>query len=254
FNTNSAQTDGTLRLAGITTITPDGGARIGGSGGDLYLGNANNSNWVKVQDICSHNGSNYWYIYQNGNAHFNNIASTGATINGNLSVAGLINNKGILPTNYEVNNKGVGCYVSADALCSGITAITDSIPVDNLSIVYSNDNGNSWTNYNISNDTKFKAYANVAGVDALYLGNKVITGNTDAEKLAQIKKNELMFSFEIPNSCYSQVYFACVDIGQGVGVTCTVEYLNSKSVIVNTYIKYMTGWNQFNYINLSNGN
>lgn len=254
FNANSAQSNGTLRLAGITTITPDSGARIGGSGGDLYLGNANNSNWVKVQDICSHNGSNYWHIYQNGNAHFNNIVSTGATINGNLSVTGLISNKGILPTNYEVNNKGAGCYVSADALCSGITAITDSIPVNNLSIVYTNNNGNSWVNYNISNDTKFKAYANVAGVDSLYLGGNVITGNTDAEKLAQIKKNELMFSFEIPNSCYSQVYFACVDIGQGVGVTCTVEYLNSKGVIVNTYIKYMTGWNQFNYINLSRGN
>lgn len=260
FNANTPQLDGTLRLAGIKTITPDSGARIGGSGGDLYLGNANNSNWVKVQDICSHKGSNYWYIYQNGNAHFNNISSTGVTINGNatidsnLSVNGLINNKGILPTNYEVNNKGASCYVSADALCSGITAITDSIPVDNLSIVYSNDNGTNWTNYNISNDTKFKAYANVAGVDGLTLGGNVITGNTDAEKLAQIKKNELMYSFEIPNSCYSQVYFACVDMGQGVGVTCTVEYLNSKGVIVNTYIKYMTGWNQFNYINLSNGN
>lgn len=266
FNANSAQSNGTLRLAGITTITPDSGARIGGSGGDLYLGNGNNTNWVKVQDMCSQVNSSYWSITQYGSATFKSLTvndviscdsisvSKNAVIAGNLSVNGLINNKGILPTNYEVNNKGMGCYVSADALCSGITAITDSIPVDNLSIAYTNDNGNSWTNYNISNDTKFKAYANVAGLDSLYLGNNVITGNTDAEKLAQIKKNELMFSFEIPNSCYSQVYFACVDIGQGVGVTCTVEYLNSKGVIVNTYIKYMTGWNQFNYINLSNGN
>lgn len=266
FNANSAQTDGTLRLAGITTITPDSGARIGGSGGDLYLGNANNSNWVKVQDICSQVNSSYWNISQSGSATFKSLTvndviscdsisvSKNALIAGNLSVNGLINNKGILPTNYDVNKKGAGCYVSADALCSGITAITDSIPVDNLSIVYTNDNGINWTNYNISNDTKFKAYANVAGVGSLYLGSNVITGNTDAEKLAQIKKNELMFSFKIPNSCYSQVYFACVDIGQGVGVTCTVEYLNSKGVIVNTYIKYMTGWNQFNYINLSNGN
>lgn len=266
FNANSAQSNGTLRLASITTITPDSGARIGGSGGDLYLGNGNNTNWVKVQDMCSQVNSSYWNIRQLGNATFKSltvndviscdsiIVSKNAVIAGNLSVNGLINNKGILPTNYEVNNKGTGCYVSADALCSGITAITDSIPVDKLSIVYTNDNGNSWTNYNISNDTKFKAYANVAGVDSLYLGGNVITGNTDAEKLAQIKKNELMFSFEIPNSCYSQVYFACVDMGQGVGVTCTVEYLNSKGVIVNTYIKYMTGWNQFNYINLSRGN
>lgn len=266
FNANSAQSNGTLKFPGITTITPDGGARIGGSDGDLYLGNANNSGFVKVQDMCSQVNSSYWNITQFGSAMFKSLTVTNvincdsisvsknAVIAGNLSVNGLINNKGILPTNYEVNNKGMGCYVSADALCSGITAITDSIPVDKLSIVYTNDNGNSWTNYNISNDTKFKAYANVAGVDSLYLGSNVITGNTDAEKLAQIKKNELMFSFEIPNSCYSQVYFACVDIGQGVGVTCTVEYLNSKGVIVNTYIKYMAGWNQFNYINLSNGN
>lgn len=265
FTANSPQSDGTLRLAGIKTVTPDSGARIGGSG-SLYIGNANNSGWVYVQDICSQINSSYWNITQYGSATFKSLTVTdiincdsisvskNAVIAGNLSVNGLINNKGILPTNYEVNNKGTNCYVSADALCSGITAITDSIPVDNLSIVYSNDNGTNWTNYNISNDTKFKAYANVAGVDSLYLGGNVITGNNDAEKLAQIKKNELMFSFDIPNSCYSQVYFACVDIGQGVGVTCTVEYLNSKGVIVNTYIKYMTGWNQFNYINLSNGN
>lgn len=66
---SNKRSNGTLKFPGITTITPDSGARIGGSGGDLYLGNANNSNWVKVQNICSHNGSNYWYIYQSGNAH-----------------------------------------------------------------------------------------------------------------------------------------------------------------------------------------
>lgn len=89
FNANSPQSDGTLRLAGIKTVTPDSGARIGGSGGDLYLGNANNSNWVKVQDICSHNGSNYWYIYQSGNAHFSNINVVGtATIGGDCLVKG----------------------------------------------------------------------------------------------------------------------------------------------------------------------
>lgn len=265
FNANSPQSNGTLRLAGIKTVTPDNGARIGGSG-SLYIGNANNSGWVYVQDMCSQVNSSYWNITQNGSATFKSLTVTdvincnsisvskNAVIAGNLSVNGLINNKGILPTNYEVNNKGTNCYVSADALCSGITAITDSIPVDNLSIVYSNDNGTNWTNYNISNDTKFTGYANVAGVDSLYLGGNVITGNNDAEKLAQIKKNQLMFTFDVPNNCYSQVYFASVDIGQGVGVTCTVEYLNSKGVIVNTFIKYMNGWNQFNYINLSNGN
>jgi hypothetical protein len=260
FTANSAQSNGTLKFPGITTITPDGGARIGGSGGDLYLGNANNSNWVKVQDICSHNGSNYWYIHQNGNAHFNNIGSTSATINGNatidgnLSVTGLISNKGILPTNYEVNNKGMGCYVSADALCSGITAITDSIQVNQVTVQYSNDNGTNWTNYEMSNDNKFKLYANTAGAYQIYLGYNVITGNNDAEKLAQVKKNELIVSFHISNSCYSQVYFASVDISNGISTICTVEFLNSNGTATNTFTKVMTGWNQINYINLSNGN
>ena len=83
------RSNGTLKFPGITTITPDRGARIGGSGGDLYLGNANNSNWVKVQNICSHNGSNYWCIYQSGSAHFSNINVVGtATIGGDCLVKG----------------------------------------------------------------------------------------------------------------------------------------------------------------------
>lgn len=262
FTANSAQSNGTLKFPGITTITPDGGARIGGSGGDLYLGNANNSNWVKVQDICSHNGSNYWYIYQNGNAHFNNIGLTGATINGtttingtatingNLSVTGLISNKGILPANYEFNNKGANCYVSADALCSGITAITDSIQVNQVTVQYSNDSGNSWTNYSMSNDAKFNLYASNAGLTQVYLGYNVITGNNDAEKLAQVKKNELIVSFYISNSCYAQPYFASVDISNGIDTICTVDILNNSGAIVETYTKHMTGWNQINYISL----
>lgn len=104
FTAIKPQSDGTLKFPGITTITPDSGARIGGSGGDLYLGNANNSNWVKVQDICSHNGSNYWYIYQSGNAHFSNINVVGnATIGGNTTIGGNCLAKG-----------GVTAYQSSD--------------------------------------------------------------------------------------------------------------------------------------------
>ena len=104
FTAISPQNDGTLKFPGITTITPNAGARIGGSGGDLYLGNANNSNWVKVQDICSHNGSNYWFIYQSGNAHFSNINVVGtATIGGNTTIGGNCLAKG-----------GVTAYQSSD--------------------------------------------------------------------------------------------------------------------------------------------
>lgn len=266
FEANSAQRNGTLKFPGITTITPDSGVRIGGSGGDLYLGNGNNTNWVKVQDMCSQVNSSYWSITQYGSATFKSLTvndviscdsisvSKNAVIAGNLSVNGLINNKGILPANYEVNNKGTGCYVSADALCSGITAITDSIPVTNVDIHYSNDNGTNWTKYEMSDNNKFKLYANVPENYSINLGNNVITGNNDAEKLAQVKKNQSMFTFDLRNNCYSQIYFASVDMSNGINTICTVEFINSNGVITNTFTKLMTGWNQFNYINLSNGN
>lgn len=266
FHANSAQSDGTLRLAGIKTVTPDSGARIGNTGGDLYLGNNNNSAWVKVQDMCSQVNSSYWNITQNGSATFKSLTVTdviscnsisvskNAVIAGNLSVNGLINNKGILPTNYEVNNKGTNCYVSADELCSGITAITDSIPVDNLSIVYSNDNGTNWKEFNITKDDIFSMYASISTVCSLYLGNNVVTGNNEAEKLAQIKKNQLMVTFKIPNDCYSQVYFASIDITNGVDTICTVEIISKNGAIVETYNKAISGWSQLNYINLSYGN
>jgi hypothetical protein len=266
FNANSPQSDGTLRLAGIKTVTPDSGARIGGSGGDLYLGNANNSAWVKVQDMCSQTTTDNWIIYQNGSAKFKTL-----TINDNLTVNGLIYNKGILPANHEFNNKGTSCYVSADALCSGITAITDSIQVHQVTVQYSNDSGNSWTNYPMNNDAKFNLYANNAGLNQVYLGYNVIPPDIDpdvlaqikdeaeklaqikkneAEKLAQIKKNELIVSFYISNSCYSQPYFASVDISNGINTICTVEILNNSGAVVETYTKHMTGWNQINYISL----
>jgi hypothetical protein len=266
FEANSAQRNGTLKFPGITTITPDSGVRIGGSGGDLYLGNGNNTNWVKVQDMCSQVNSSYWSITQYGSATFKSLTvndviscdsisvSKNAVIAGNLSVNGLINNKGILPANYEVNNKGASCYVSADALCSGITAITDSIPVTNVDIHYSNDNGTNWTKYEMSDNNKFELYANVPENYSINLGNNVITGNNDAEKLAQVKKNQSMFTFDLRNKCYSQIYFASVYMSNGINTICTVEFINSNGVITNTFTKLMTGWNQFNYINLSNGN
>nr|DAG89308.1 MAG TPA: endosialidase chaperone [Crassvirales sp.] len=258
FHADSVQSNGTLNLPNITTITTNGTLRIGENLKGLYLGNSNNNSWVFVQDMCSQNGSGNWCIYQNGSAKFKNTTIDGTLnissktiINDSLDVKGLITNQGILPANSGFNNKGVNCIVSADALCSGLTAITDSIPVDKVTIQYSNNNGSSWDNLNITNDNKFKMYTNSAGINTVYLGNNFISGSTNAEKLAQVKKNELMFSFYFPDNCYSQIYFACVDISNGVNTTCTVEIVRENGEIADKYTKEMFGWNKFNYINFA---
>ena len=258
FNANSAQSDGTLRLAGIKTITPDSGARIGNTGGDLYLGNSSNSGWVKVQDMTSQADINNWRIYQNGDAMFNKLTVRNSstfdgiknTFNSDVYLNSYVFNRGILPASKEVNNKGLNYYVWGDALCSGITAITDSIAVNQVTIQYSNNNGSSWTNYEMSKNNKFKLYANTPEHNSIILGNNLISGNTDAEKLAQIKKNELLVSFYISNSCYSQPYFASVDMSNGVNVICTVDILDKDGTVVESYTKTMFGWSEINYINI----
>ncbi len=255
---SNKRSNGTLKFPGITTITPDSGARIGGNGGDLYLGNSNNSAWVKVQDMCSQQNSNNWRIYQAGGAVFNTLTINGGstfngsvTLNDDVNLNGYVFNKGIMPASKEVNSKGTSCFVWGDVLCSGITAITDSITVNQVTIQYSNNNGVNWTNYTMSENDKFKLYANTSEHNSIILGNNVISGNNDAEKLAQIKKNELLVSFYISNDCYSQPYFASVDITNGVAVTCTVDILDKNGTIVETYTKVMNGWSEINYINIA---
>lgn len=83
FNYNEKKrSNGIFRLAGITTVTPDSGARIGNTGGDLYLGNSNNSSWLRVQNMCSQESPNYWRIYQAGDAVFKKLNISGNTIVG----------------------------------------------------------------------------------------------------------------------------------------------------------------------------
>ena len=59
-----------------------------------------------------------------------------------------------------------------------------------------------------------------------------------------------MVTFDVPNNCYSQVYFASVDISNGIDTICTVEFINSSGAVVDTYTKHMVGWNRINYISL----
>jgi hypothetical protein len=73
---NHLHDDRYLKLAGGSM---NSGARIDFSGGNGYIGNANNAGWLMVQDICSQDGAGdtYWSLRTNGNAHFANVYSAG---------------------------------------------------------------------------------------------------------------------------------------------------------------------------------
>lgn len=148
FNANSAQSNGTLRLVSITTITPDSGARIGGSGGNLYLGNANNSGWVCTQDICSQTNSSLWSIRQDGNAYFNSInINSGATFNGPVKVNNMLTARGIMFTTADSNAYGTSLQNWDGSIGAHVTNMFNGIVSNNISMEYSTNGGSSWLTY-----------------------------------------------------------------------------------------------------------
>lgn len=254
FTANSAQSNGTLKFPGITTITPDGGVRIGGSGGDLYLGNGNNSGFVKVQDMCSQAGSTYWQISQSGNASFkslnvNNAISCGSItingdtrINGSTTINSLLTAKAIKATTADVNAFGTSLNNWDGSIAANVTNMFNGIPMGNIQVEYSMDNGATWNAYPGSPENVFNLVNDNVNANNYYLGLNNIIGNTDADKLVQIKKNQLRVTVKIPAEIYQELCWISVDVNNGVNIKCQVYYGNSNGVYTERVSKIMYGW------------
>lgn len=255
FNYSSnKRSNGTLKFPGITTITPDSGVRIGGSGGDLYLGNGNNTNWVKVQDICSQAGSTYWQISQSGNASFkslnvNNAISCGSItingdtrINGSTTINSLLTAKAIKATTADVNAFGTSLNNWDGSIAANVTNMFNGIPMGNIQVEYSMDNGATWNAYPGSPENVFNLVNDNVNANNYYLGLNNIIGNTDADKLVQIKKNQLRVTVKIPAEIYQELCWISVDVNNGVNIKCQVYYGNSNGVYTERVSKIMYGW------------
>lgn len=243
FNANSAQSNGTLRLASITTITPDSGARIGGNGGNLYLGNANNSGWVCTQDICSQTNSSLWSIRQDGNAYFNSInINSGATSNGPVKVNNMLTARGIMFTTAESNVYGTSLQNWDGSIGAHVTNMFNGIDSNNISMEYSTNGGSSWLTYTDNPNYLFNLINDNSDTDNFYLGNNVISGSSDADKLTQIKKNQLRVTIKIPPEVYQELAWISVDVNNGVSIKCQVYLGNSSGVYTEYVSKVLVGW------------
>lgn len=243
FEANSAQNDGTLKFPGITTIIPNPGARIGGSGGDLYLGNANNSNYVKVQDICSQVDSNNWRIGQGGYALFKDITIINtATINGSTHINNLLTAKGIMPTTADVNAFGTNVNNWDGSIAANVTNMFNGIPIDKIQVEYSTDNGASWNTYPGNPENRFNLVNDNTGGINYYLGYNNTNGSSDADKLAQIKKNQLRVTVKIPDEIYQELSWISIDVNNGVNIKCQVYFGSSTGGYKEYVSKIMNGW------------
>lgn len=243
FNANSPQNDGTLKFPGITTITPDSGARIGGSGGDLYLGNGNNSSWVKVQDMCSQQNSNNWHIYQAGGAVFNTLTiNGGSTFYGEVKVNNMLTAKAIIATTADVNAFGTNVKNWDGSIAANVTNMFNGIPQANIQVEYSMDNGATWNAYSGNPENRFNLVNDNPRVFNYFLGSNNMLGDTEADKLAQIKKNQLRVTVKIPAEIYQELSWISVDVNNGVDIKCQVYFGNSTGGYTEYVSKIISGW------------
>ena len=240
---SNKRSNGTLKFPGITTITPDAAARIGGSGGDLYLGNGNNTNWVKVQDMCSQVDSNNWKIMQGGYALFKDITIINtATINGSTHINNLLTAKGIMPTTADVNAFGTNVNNWDGSIGANVTNMFNGIPQENIQVEYSMDNGATWNTYFDNPENRFNLINDNARRFNYYLGSNNLLGDTEADKLAQIKKNQLRVTVKIPDEIYQELSWISVDVNNGVDIKCQVYFGSSTGGYKEYVSKIMKGW------------
>lgn len=240
---SNKRSNGTLKFPGITTITPDAAARIGGSGGDLYLGNGNNSGFVKVQDMCSQVDSNNWKIMQGGYALFKDITIINtATIKGSTHINNLLTAKGIMPTTTDVNAFGTNVNNWDGSIGANVTNMFNGIPQDNIQVEYSMDNGATWNTYFGNPENRFNLINDNARGFNYYLGSNNLLGDTEADKLAQIKKNQLRVTVKIPDEIYQELSWISVDVNNGVDIKCQVYFGSSTGGYKEYVSKIMKGW------------
>ena len=248
FTAIKPQSDGILKFPGINTITPDAATRIGGSGGDLYLGNGNNSNWVKVQDMCSQASSAYWKITQSGNASFkslnvdNAIACGSMTISGNTHINGLLTARATMFTTTDSNVYDTSLQNWDGSIGANVTNMFNGIDMGNIQVEYSMDNGASWNTYPGNLENRFNLVNDNVGIFNYFLGNNNTNGSSDADKLAQIKKNQLRVTVKVPNEASQELSWISVDVSNGVNIKCQVYLGNSSGAYTEYASKVMNGW------------
>ena len=223
--------------------------------GDIYLQNWNEINSTTSDLFLNYGNTHNVKICHGGGSVTigpipNNIGKNKLYVNGPAAFTGLVTNiGGILPASYDVNKSNTSCYVWGDAMSTGVTAITDALDPKYVTVVYSQSNGDSWIDSHLKPEEKFNLYANNGAIISVYLGGNRTADSSGPNSLAQIQKNQLMVTFEIPNNMYSQLCWASVEISNGVNTVCTVEILDKSGTIKNTFTKNMQGWSMVNYIN-----
>lgn len=177
-----------------------------------------------------------------GNVDGELVVNGTSNFNGKVDINNILTARGIMFTTANVNAYGTSLQNWDGSIGANVTNMFNGISYDNITIEYSQDNGASWHVYTTDPAIRFNLVNDNVDIFDYYLGNNVINGNNDAEKLAQIKKNQLRVTVRIPNEIYQELSWISVDVNNGVDVKCQVYFGTSGGAYTEYVSKVMTGW------------
>lgn len=188
-------------------------------------------NQVMINRPYSSSGCGYNF-YVNGTSNFN----------GKVQVNNMLISRAIMFTNTDVNGFGTDINNWDGSIGANVTNMFNGIEHNNISLEYSANGGSSWTTYTDNPNYLFNLINDNSDTENFYLGNNVMSGSSDADKLTQIKKNQLRVTIKIPPEVYQELAWISVDVSNGVNIKCQVYFGNSSGVYTEHVSKVLTGW------------
>jgi hypothetical protein len=180
--------------------------------------------------------------YSSSDCGYNFYVNGTSNFNGKVDINNILTARGIMFTTVNVNAYGTSLQNWDGSIGANVTNMFNGISYDNITIEYSQDNGASWHVYTTDPAIRFNLVNDNVDIFNYYLGNNVINGNNDAEKLTQIKKNQLRVTVRIPNEIYQELSWISVDVNNGVDVKCQVYFGTSGGAYTEYVSKVMIGW------------
>lgn len=188
-------------------------------------------NQVMINRPYSSSGCDYNF-YVNGTSNFN----------GSVNVNNILTARAIMFTTADVNAFGTDINNWDGSIGANVTNMFNGIERNNISLEYSTNGGSSWLTYTANPNYLFNLINDNSDTENFFLGNNVMNGNSDADKLTQIKKNQLRVTIKIPTEVYQELAWISVDVNNGVDIKCQVYFGNSNGVYTEYVSKIFKGW------------
>ena len=180
--------------------------------------------------------------YSSSSCGYNFYVNGTSNFNGKVQVNNMLISRAIMFTNTDVNGFGTDINNWDGSIGANVTNMFNGIEYNNISLEYSANGGSSWTTYTNNPSYLFNLINDNSDTENFYLGNNVMSGSSDADKLTQIKKNQLRVTIKIPNKVYQELAWISVDVSNGVNIKCQVYFGNSSGVYTEHVSKVLTGW------------